>query len=1799
MEKLIRERKSLEPRLKRVHDTVVKIQPEAAEEIDVQSELDTLNDIWAAYCSVHKRILDACTNDETYEEAIECQCRFEEAYVRLKNRLLKLLKVIKLADSNREERPPSQNDVITQLAQQQAELLNMMSTRMVLATSSTAASPEAAIAPTPLSDLKLPPMTLPVFSGNYLEWQSFIDLFNSMVHQNPSLKDSQKLYFLKTNLSGEAASLISHLKIEDVNYSPALQKLKSRYDKPLEIAHKHIERFLSQPALTSSSADGLRSLHDISDEVVRALQAMQREDRDTWLLFILIEKLDRETKQLWYQRVADMQEANITLQCFLHFIDSRSFALQSAQPPKHGAVAAQKPPVKPSYRGATAFITTNAPPVCNVCAKSPHPLYQCGKFIHMSPEERLSTVSRQRLCKNCLKQHLGEVCRSGNCRKCGLLHHTLLHAAFEPSDHQPSPFTSYAVHANNGPAAQSLISALDPTANLDASNVLLATVAINVLDKYGRPHACRAVLDSASQVSFISKSFCDELGLDLMEADMDLEGISSMPAHADKCAQIVIASRCTDYRTAVPCMVLEEIVKTLPAKPADIDQWSIPDSIELADPLFNRPGKISVLLGIELFFQLLEPGKINLSTDDSLPTLQNTKLGWVVAGRYRNSAPLSNLKVSTCLLASSDDGLCQQLRKFWEIEEYAVPKIHISEEERRCEEHFSMHTVRNNSGKFTVRLPFLHPPSQLGDSRQMAVRRLEHMERKLHRNPLLKQEYHAFLREYLELGHMTISEHANPTEAVYLPHHCVIKEASSTTKCRVVFDASAKTTSGKSLNDILMAGPVLQDSLVNILLRFRIPTIVITGDIKQMYRMIEVHQDDRDFQRILWRWSSDEPVKEYRLNTVTYGTKSASYLATKCVQQLLESHRLMYTEAVEKAERGTYVDDILTGADSEEEAILLRQQLSTILASGGFHLRKWASNSVEVLNAIPAADREINTTIELNNTRTIKALGIYWQPCSDEFLFSNIPNQIFQPTKRTMLSQIASIFDPLGLLAPIVIKAKMVMQQLWELKVDWDEAPPGELVQVWLTFVQSLSDLNSLQVPRRVIGTQAASRLYLHGFSDASERAMGACVYIRAIDNDGNTSSHLLCAKSKLAPIGNGRTTLPRLELCAAVILSRLIANVKEALTIPFHEIRAYSDSTVALAWIAGGASRWKTFVANRVAEITTHLPAVNWNHIDTRSNPADLISRGTLPEQTINSALWWHGPYWNACPNIDNSAPTVALDDKQQRQVEREQRSAAVTYLVVYENDFLDGMLARYYPKLQHLLRITAWMIRFRHREYRAATLTAYEIDNAMQLYVKHVQRLQFAKEINQLEKHHEVHHTSPLRQLKPFLDEAHLLRVGGRLQLSDLSYDTKHPILLPHRSIFTALVLHHEHNQLFHCGPQSLLAAVRKRFWIISGTSAARKTCRSCVECVRAKPVPIHQLMGQLPADRLKPVPPFSITGVDYAGPINVVSRRTRGAVATKGYIALFVCFSTRAVHLEAVSDLTTSAFIAAFTRFSCRYGLPNKMYSDNATNLRGAARKLRELYQQINLIEHENQIADYFADEGIEWSFIPARSPHHGGLWEAGVKVAKSLLNKLGGDSRFTFEELSTVLSQVAACMNSRPITPLSNDPNEPQPLTPAHFLIGRTLNAVPEINQLERQIGSLNRWQYVQRVTQEFRVRWQNEYVLLLQRMVKWQHTTPNVTVGEFVLLIADNEKAKQWPIGRVVDTFPGPDGRIRVVAVKTTNGISRRDVRRIRRIPLEDDEYVPGRNGAEIPRSNLVGGLCYGGSKSKRRSRKSA
>ncbi|XP_062557924.1 uncharacterized protein LOC134222785 [Armigeres subalbatus] len=774
MDKLIRERKSLEPRLKRISDAAAKIKPEEAEEVEVQSELDALCEVWAGYGALYKRIIGACDDGEEYEDAVKHQANFEELYISVKNRLMKITKAVREREGYTAN-SQAPNDVIQQLAAQQTEFLRLMATNMATSsTSSTAAN--SFVAASPLSDLKLPRMNLPTFSGNYLEWQSFFDLFESLVHANPSLKDSQRLYFLKTNLDGEAASLISHLKIEDANYRAALDKLKARYDKPREIANKHIQRFLAQQTLTTASASGLRSLHDVSDEVIRALKAMNREDRDTWLLFILSEKLDSDTKQVWCQKISEMNEEDITLQAFLKFLESRSFALHAAQPTRSRPIIPFKPFPKAQARSAMTYVATNSP-FCTICSNPHHHIYQCGKFLHMGPDDRLAHVNHLQLCLNCLKPHQEDICRSGMCRKCHQPHHTLLHSAvYSSNTQQTNESLASSAPVGSSQPLHSLISALDAHHDIDASNVLLATAAVDINDNQGRRRTCRAVLDSASQVSFITERCCNELGIKTRASNMELEGISSVPTRAHKCAEIIITSRCSDFRAVVPCMVLDKITNTLPCKQVSTDDWTIPDSIHLADPFFHRPGRIDVLLGIEIFFQLLQPGQISLNFGGTSPTLQNTKLGWVVAGRFNNKSTVPLSPASTCLLVSTEDELSQQLRKFWELEEYAISTKHLTEEEQICERHFSQNTVRNESGTFVVRLPFLLSTNNLGDSYQMAQRRLNHIERKLERNPQLKTEYHEFMREYLDLGHMSlVGDAKSPTIGVYLPHHCDVK----------------------------------------------------------------------------------------------------------------------------------------------------------------------------------------------------------------------------------------------------------------------------------------------------------------------------------------------------------------------------------------------------------------------------------------------------------------------------------------------------------------------------------------------------------------------------------------------------------------------------------------------------------------------------------------------------------------------------------------------------------------------------------------------------------------------------------------------------------------------------------------------------------------------------------------------------------------------------------------------------------------------------------------------------------------
>ncbi|XP_011858073.1 PREDICTED: uncharacterized protein LOC105555658, partial [Vollenhovia emeryi] len=351
-------------------------------------------------------------------------------------------------------------------------------------------------------------------------------------------------------------------------------------------------------------------------------------------------------------------------------------------------------------------------------------------------------------------------------------------------------------------------------------------------------------------------------------------------------------------------------------------------------------------------------------------------------------------------------------------------------------------------------------------------------------------------------------------------------------------------------------------------------------------------------------------------------------------------------------------------------------------------------------------------------------------------------------------------------------------------------------------------------------------------------------------------------------------------------------------------------------------------------------------------------------------------------------------------------------------------------------------------------------------------------------------------------------------------------------------------EHLRLLHCPPEQLLSAVRQRYWPLSGRREARKIVRSCVSCFRFRPTVPELKMGDLPKQRVTGLGrPFRSTGVDYAGPLQLRESRRRGRIhISKGYIAIFTCLSTKAVHIELVSDLTTEAYLAALNRFTARRGICSKIFSDNGTNFVGAARELKEVYTFLE--RKSSEIEDNLARRRIKWSFIPPHAPHFGGIWEAAVKVAKRRLYTVTKGRVLTFEECSTLLSQIEAIMNSRPLMPLSSDPNDLSALTPAHFLIGDSLIQPAQHDFTEISENRLTHWQNRQRLLQQFWIRFHKEYLNELQPRTKWTASGDNIELNTVVLIKEDHTPPLQWALGRITALHPGQDGVVRVVTVKT-------------------------------------------------------
>lgn len=1611
------------------------------------------------------------------------------------------------------------------------------------------------------SQIRLPRIDLPKFDGNYERWFPFYDTFVAVIHSSSDLSEIEKFHYLKSSLTGEAKGLLQSLETSSANYTVAWQLLQSRYDNKRIIAKTHIRLLFDIPAIHKETAVGLRKIVDDTRKHLQALKSLKR-PTDSWddlVVYLVGTKLDQTTIKEWESTLSSTYPK---LDDLLKFLDQKCQTLESMNKQQSSglstSVASQRSKVRSSANHVSAQVQC-----CSLCNAN-HNLSQCPVWLNMSVEKRFDEVKSRKLCINCLKpNHSVSNCKSPRCKVCNKSHHALLHifefsrdvALLNKAATENNFVNKNAEFPKTTDKSTMLSSnyAVDNVSN--SSEVVLSTALIHVTDMEGNIHVCRALLDCGSQSNFIRKDLFNKLRLPSIKSNISVTGIGQLSSAVNIAARVRISSRYNGYTTILNCLVLDNITENLPLVSLNRSNIELPPGIKLADPDFSSSSPIEMLIGADTFWNLLCVGQIK---SQHHPLLQKTHLGWLVAGRMPTINDRDKVdKKHVCNIATTSS-VTDILEKFWILEERSYPKQNLTNQELQCQKHFKDNVVQDNSGRFIVKLPFKNDfTPKLENNRDQALKRFYSMERKLERQPSLRVQYNEFMKEYLSLGHMSlVSKVDECNSAFYLPHHFVLKDSSVTTKLRVVFDASAKSASGVSLNDVLLKGPVLQDDVFSILLRFRQHQLVITADITKMYRQILLYKDHRRYQRIFWRNTPHDEVFTYELNTVTYGTAPASFLAVGCLHELAIEAESTYPLGSRIIRSDFYMDDLLTGANTESEAAQIRDEVISILSRGGFELRKWSSNSDNLLEGIP--NQTDTPFLRMDKEETAKTLGILWNSSQDVFQFSvSTFDTRRRISKRNILSDIARVFDPLGLINPIIVNAKILMQKLWQLKIDWDESVPLDIHTSWFQYRQQLPELNNLAIPRKIISSPSYVSLELHGFCDASERAYGACLYLRCVDINGCVATSLMASKSRVAPLKV--VSLPRLELCGAVLLAQLSVKVVESLNIQFDRSYFWTDSRIALAWITSESKRWTTFVANRVGEIQKLTDIGDWRHVVSEENPSDILSRGATPRQLINSHLWWQGPSWLLKSSDEwpiNHVDVSELDIPEQRRIVS---NCAIAHSV----QFIDR-----FSSFSRLLRSVAYCLRFiRNCKMPAAQrifgfLTREEIAMAKQTLIKCVQEHEFAVEIKALKKGKSIPTESKLLSLNPFVDDDGIVRVGGRIRSSELAYSAKHQILIPAKHPFTRLLIRYFHCISLHSGVEGTLAAIRQEYWPIAGRSTVRGIVRECVTCFKVNPRLSQTLMGSLPKHRSSIAMPFVNCGIDYCGPFHLKTSNRRNAPIQKAYGAIFVCCATTAIHCELVTSLSTEAFIAALKRFIARRGKVQNMYSDNGTNFVGANNELKKIHQQH--MKDCDKINTAFAQEGIKWHFIPPNSPHFGGLWEASVKSVKRHLKKIAGNANLNYEELYTLLVQIEAILNSRPITPISSDPSDFEYLTPGHFLIGRPLTAVVEENFSCTPFNRLSSWERIQQMRQHFWSRWQREYLSRFQQRTKWKNSKgPPVNVGQLVVIQDDNAPPLQWKMGRITSVHPGEDGVVRVATVKTQCGEVRRAITRLCVLPIND------------------------------------
>lgn len=1465
-------------------------------------------------------------------------------------------------------------------------------------------------------------------------------------------------------------------------------------------------------------------------------------------------------------------------------------------------VAVHKTQVSPTEKKGDQKRDTNLAKHCPIHDK-PHSLKKCRAFREKSYEDRKQFLKERSICFRCCSStsHFAKDCQVEiQCKECESTQHvSALHPGPAPSRSRSVPPVSENGGEPDEPDDGEVTSKCTEVCGDGVSERACSKIClVNVFPKGHHEESKRmyAILDDQSNRSLARSEFFKLFNITGDAQPYTLKTCAGLKQTAGRraCGFMVESA---DEMISLPLPTLLECNQVpnnrseIPTSNAALHHSHLKRIAGEIPPL-DSEADILLLLGRDVLRVHKVREQINGPHD--APFAQRLDLGWVIigdvclGGAHRpsqvntfktsilengrptylepctskvqvkenfNCLPLS-MNLTTChSLTDAGESLGQSVFRQSASDHQLAPSM----EDLSFLQLMEDECYQDTSKSWVAPLPFRSPRQRLPNNRDYAHRRLSSLRRTLEKRPKMKAQYLEFMEKLLVNQHAEVAPPLpEGQECWFLPSFGVYHPRKPE-QIRVVFDSSAPFE-GISLNDVLLTGPDLNNSLLGVLLRFRKELVAVTADIQHMFHCFVVREDHRDYLRFLW-YRDNNPsndIIDYRMRVHVFGNSPSPAVAIYGLRRAAKQGETEFgSDTRQYVERDFYVDDGLKSFSTEAEAICVIKRAQEMLAASNLRLHKIASNRPAVIEAFPPEDRakEIKDLNLLTDDLPLqRSLGVSWNIATDTFTFQ-ISDDEKPYTRRGVLSMVNSLYDPLGFLAPVTIRGRLLLRELSKQAEDWDTPLPDDMEGEWKTWKTSLQDLQELRIPRPYssFSLSDAQDKELFVFSDASVQAISAVAYLKLTTEDGKSEVSFVFGKARLAP--QPEITVPRLELCAAVLAIEIAELVVEEMDLKFDRITYYTDSKVVLGYIHNQARRFYVYVNNRVQRIRQSSSPEQWRYVPTEHNPADHGSR-SVAAASLSTTTWFSGPAFLQNSSLHFSEPTVTFDLINPLS-DTEIRPLITTSVPEVSTDLMSTERFERFSAWSTLMTSVARLIHIAHSFAQPTPdnachgwhicrtgPTEEELERAKILVIKSVQHECFLKELNCIARGQNLPSQSSLRKLRPVVDSSGLLRVGGRITQSELGMDETNPIIIPGRHHLATLLVRQHHDAVKHQGRHFTEGAIRAAgFWIIGVKRCIASFLFHCVTCRKLRGKTEHQQMADLPAERLQAAPPFTYVGVDIFGPWEVVSRRTRGGHAnSKRWAALFCCMCTRAVHIEVVESMSASSFINALRRFFAIRGPAKQIHSDRGTNFIGACHELNMDASSCSSVSVEK----YLQKQQCKWVFNPPHSSHMGGVWERMIGIARRILDCMllqNGPSRLTHEVLTTFMAEVTAVINSRPLIPVSSDPEAPLILTPAVLLTQKT-GIPPSPPGDFRKVELLKEeWKRVQGLAETFWNRWRREYLNTLQCRRKWQDNRPNLKEGDIVLMKDNQAKRNEWPMAIIVKASPSQDGRVRKVDVR--------------------------------------------------------